>query len=497
MLQRFFRDAGILGITEIILRLKGLVLIPILTKAFGAVNYGIWAQVIVIVSILTPLIVIGTDSAAMRFLPGQNKEDLRRGFSSLLFYYVIAATLVSIALILLAEPLSTTFFEDKANARFVWLSGGVIFTGLITNLCRNFYRLIRNSKFYALINISQSLYTSAIALGVAIVTGTIYEVILLEIIADFILAIILLAHIIFHYGLTWPNGTLLIKFMRFGLPIVLAGYAMWVLNLADRLFITYYGTLEDLGVYNLVYSLGYMLINLIFNPIWLMYPPAAAELYNQGRLNDLSRLYRYSTRMVLSLMIPAVTGISILSIPLVRFIASNEFISGAPLIPLITIGYVLLMLANYYDISLALVGQQIWSTINMIIAAGLNILLNFLFIPIWGIAGAALATAISFGALFLLAWRRGSKQIPLEFDWPFLGKVCLASLGMAITLWFIPSEPAWMVLVNSTIGLLVFAGLLILMRAIQPAEWDKLLEMTHLNILKRNSVARVLLGLNR
>ena len=60
-----------------------------------------------------------------------------------------------------------------------------------------------------------------------------------------------------------------------------AAYAMWALNVSDRVFLIRYRTLQEIGVYSLAYSLGYLSINLFFNPIWMMYPPAATKFWEE------------------------------------------------------------------------------------------------------------------------------------------------------------------------------------------------------------------------
>lgn len=70
MIRKYFKNAGLLAVTEGFLQLKGLLVIPFLTRHFGTLNYGVWSQVAVLINTVTPLIILGTDSAAMRLLPG-------------------------------------------------------------------------------------------------------------------------------------------------------------------------------------------------------------------------------------------------------------------------------------------------------------------------------------------------------------------------------------------------------------------------------------------
>ncbi|MCK4731610.1 MAG: oligosaccharide flippase family protein, partial [Methanophagales archaeon] len=67
----FAQRVGLIGITNLLVNLRGLILIPILTKTLGAEGYGLWAQVIVTIALITPLVTLGLSSAMIRFLAAE------------------------------------------------------------------------------------------------------------------------------------------------------------------------------------------------------------------------------------------------------------------------------------------------------------------------------------------------------------------------------------------------------------------------------------------
>ena len=56
----FAQRVGLVGITNLIVNLRGLILIPILTKTLGADAYGVWSVIMVTISLLSPLALLGT-----------------------------------------------------------------------------------------------------------------------------------------------------------------------------------------------------------------------------------------------------------------------------------------------------------------------------------------------------------------------------------------------------------------------------------------------------
>ena len=57
----FAQRVGLVGITTLIVNLRGLILIPILTKTLGADAYGVWSVIMVTISLLLPSSICGQE----------------------------------------------------------------------------------------------------------------------------------------------------------------------------------------------------------------------------------------------------------------------------------------------------------------------------------------------------------------------------------------------------------------------------------------------------
>jgi O-antigen/teichoic acid export membrane protein len=471
MKKHYLRSSGILALTELALRLRGIVLIPVLTKYLGAVNFGVWAQVSVVASMLSPVLALGLDSAVVRFLPGKPRHEIATGFSTVVCYLTVVSIPVGLLLWIAARPLAGAFFNGRSNWPFVAICGAVILVGLLLNQCRNYFRVIGSAGGYAAIALAQG--ASGLAVGVLAVTlkRTVWTIVLMTLVADVLLLSIVLAAIVRRLGIAKPDWKILLPFLRFGLPLVPAGYAMWALNSSDRLFIGHYGSLGGIGIYTVVYALGYTLISLIFNPIALMYPSYAAVAFNRGDFLGLQSLFAGVIKAALGLLIPATVGLAVLSRPVLALLATEEFVKGAPLVPLITVAYALHMLSSLFDVNLGLVGKQAWSTVNITIAMAMNIALNFFFVPAWGIAGAAITTLIGFSIQFTLSAAMGNRFIKLPVDLSFLMKSFASAALMGLVMSALPvSRLRWLLLPAVVLGVVVYTGLMLWLRGVSADE---------------------------
>jgi O-antigen/teichoic acid export membrane protein len=133
--KKFTHDVGLIGATQLLLRLVGLILIPIITKTLGAYQYGIWAQITVTISLLTPLAMLGLSATIVRFLPGEKEKDkIREGFLSVVAVIILSGSLLSALLFCSSDFLASTVFGDINASYFVKAASFVMVNSMVHRL---------------------------------------------------------------------------------------------------------------------------------------------------------------------------------------------------------------------------------------------------------------------------------------------------------------------------------------------------------------------------
>ena len=205
---------------------------------------------------------------------------------------------------------------------------------------------------------------------------------------------------------------LLDRALRFALPLVPAEMSTFLLNTSDRLIIGAQLSAEEVARYQVAYNVASMpmLLLSILNSAWMPRFFGIADETERRTAVAAGRdaLYR--------LMVPVLAG----------------FAFGAPLVAHLwapasyhteQLGFVMalvLLAAIPFTAQLAVVqaltaqGRTVLTATATILAAVVNVLLNLLLVPVWGLAGAAGATLVAYGLLFLvlLAFGRGSAIPP-------------------------------------------------------------------------------------
>ena len=75
-------------------------------------------------------------------------------------------------------------------------------------------------------------------------------------IINLILFLLLIIYLRPQIGFRIPNFSLIKKYLKFGLPTLLASMSYWVVNLTDRYIIAFYLGTASVGVYSAAYFLG-------------------------------------------------------------------------------------------------------------------------------------------------------------------------------------------------------------------------------------------------
>ena len=77
----FTQRIGLIGITNLLISLSGIILLPILTKTLPIEEYGLWVQIIVTIGLILPFANMGLSPAIVRFLAAEkDKKKIQEGF---------------------------------------------------------------------------------------------------------------------------------------------------------------------------------------------------------------------------------------------------------------------------------------------------------------------------------------------------------------------------------------------------------------------------------
>jgi O-antigen/teichoic acid export membrane protein len=198
-------------------------------------------------------------------------------------------------------------------------------------------------------------------------------------------------------------------------------------------------TRRDVGLYSAGYRICFLMAAIAV-ATHVVYLPSITRSSLVGPL-ALQAVLQRSVALTATVMLPLVAGAVVLAAPLLGFLFGDAFVAGSPALRLVALSVALFALHGTTRSIFVAHHRTRLEAIIFAVAAGVNIALNFLLIPTFGIVGAAFATlaaeALIFAACVVWLARVGAQYPMLPLLRPAVASLLM---GAALTR-FVQSVP--------------------------------------------------------
>lgn len=205
------------------------------------------------------------------------------------------------------------------------------------------------------------------------------------------------------------------------LPLSLSA-GLQVFNVyADVLILGFLRSDSEVGVYWAAVRVV-ALVSFAVYAINMVVMPHIARLYAQGDTQRLQRLVTISARAMFLFGLPFTLAFVIKGDLILELVLGQAYVEGHRALAILAIGHLINAFIGSVGRLLAMTGHEKTVLRNMIILVPVHLILNFIFIPIWGIDGAATATALSnllwcFIARKAALYRLGIDAVAFPINW--------------------------------------------------------------------------------
>jgi O-antigen/teichoic acid export membrane protein len=212
--------------------------------------------------------------------------------------------------------------------------------------------------------------------------------------------------------------------LAMGLPITVHMTATAVLLSIDKVIVKSFLPLSSVGLYTLGYKFGFVMSVVVvsINRAWL---PNYYELMNQshgGRSHEIRRMFCVWITILGAICVAG----GVWSDELVRLMTAPAFYPAAQVVPTILLAYFFQGIYYFMVGPLFYFKRTAILPVITVASAAVNIGLNFVLIPRYGIMGAAAAALISFVVLATMAYLMGRNYFDPRFELGRLGFLLLA-----------------------------------------------------------------------
>ena len=189
--------------------------------------------------------------------------------------------------------------------------------------------------------------------------------------------------------------------------------------------------------------------------------PYLSPLWDKKDKESVEQIIGYSIRYFLMLGIPMVFGLAMLSKEILILLADQSFTDyGTTVVPLVALGMIFMGLGQIFSQIIIIEKKTYLLTYISFISAVTNIVLNFNFIPKYGVVGAGYSTVISFFIFLSLNYYYSIKILTFFLPYKFILKCIFCSIGMSFLIHFIKITNTFSVLIIITMSFLVYLILL-------------------------------------
>ena len=429
----FTQRIGLIGITNLILGLSGIILLPILTRTLPIEEYGIWVQSTVIIGLILAVATLGLPSTMVRFLAAaKKKEEIQESFYSIVFIVLFASAITSLLLYLFSELIAATLLNDNLTiARILAL---IVFIECLNFILLVFFRVFQQIKKLSIFSFLRTcLYITLVAYFVLSGYGILGALIGL-LISNLVLFLIQAFLIVSEIGIIVPKFIHTREHLAFGLPLVPAILSHWAVNSSDVFIINIFLGSAFVGYYSPGYVLGSN-IYMFMTPLTFLMPVVLSKYYDENNLEAVKTLLRYSLKYFLLLAIPSVFGLSLLSKHVLTILSTPKIASQGYLItPFVALSFLVLGASAVIVQILSLEKKTKIAGVIWVMTAILNLGLNLIFIPYIGILAAAITTLIAFTFALILITHYSFKYLTFDIEFGFILKSIVASIIMSLVI---------------------------------------------------------------
>jgi O-antigen/teichoic acid export membrane protein len=375
-------------------------ILPVLTSYLAPSEYGIISLVSALGGVVMLFMMLALQAAVTRFFFEfkDNQEALKRFLGSIIVFVNISSLCLGVMLLTFGESLIAVFIGDIDFYPYIVLGLlFAIFQPMFTILL-SMLQVMQRAKEYAFAFLLN--YTASAILGLGVIVFFEYKAEGM-LFSSFVVALIsnILSFWYMRKSFTLCFDLLHIRrALSYSIPLIPNSLFSQINAVADKVIVNVLIGTTATGIYSLGFMIG-SVIQAVAVSINRAYVPVAMASLKSNNPSEFRALAKMGEIIVYGYCYAAL-GLSLFSKELILLFIDDAYFSAANVVPLIAFSFVLLGIYYLFvNILFFDLGKAKYIAFFTGASMGLNIVLNYIFVPRYGIEGAAVAT---FGTQFLI-----------------------------------------------------------------------------------------------
>ncbi|AFV25221.1 polysaccharide biosynthesis protein [Methanolobus psychrophilus R15] len=414
----------------------------VLTRNLSQTDFGTYSLALTVISLTGAIATLGLHEGVPRYIAyfrGRNEDHkIQEIVVSGLLMGLIAGVMAMFISPIVFERAAAGMFDTQDNISaiiriMIFAIPLTIFMNIAIAVYRGFDRTNVNMYFYDVIR-PVSLWAFV---SIAVLTGVSLHTFVL---ADLLSMVFTFGLMVVYFIKNPPfKPELKVRFseptkqlVKYSFPLLISATLLNLMTWTDTIMLGYFKSSQVVGIYSAVYPLVSFL-TIIITSMGFVYIPVASRIWGEGRKDILGSLYTVVTKWCFVLSFPIFALMFVYPEAILTRLYGAEYATGATVLRILAIGFITNAYFGFNYHTIMAVGDSGFLMKCSTASAVINVVLNFMMIPQYGMIGAAAASAASFATIELLmtlrAWRTHGMH-PFTMAYKKFTVICIALISI-------------------------------------------------------------------
>ena len=426
---RNYASAGMLS------ALVGLVSFPLMTRNLSVADYGIVGLISSSITLFIAIGKLGMQHAVIRFFSQIKNANIafstRQMYSTVSAVFLLLAVGATLLFLLMGYQVLPRFLQYENISTLFLLASAIVFIRILGSGIMNFLRAEQRSGDVAM---AQSL---ARFLNLSLIVALVFSAVLNPYSVVVCLFFAELAGVCFvawqyrsefYFKSSDVTGALARAMLVYGIPLMILESLSLVLRLSDRYLIEAMLGVDELGQYSASYNLTGYLDIILLAALLQAVRPAYMQMWESTGADSTRSFLSRGFHLYIVIGIPFIAMFSITSPYLLSFLAGPKYAIGTVIIPYVALSFWLEGAMIFLAAGLYIFKNTKILMFCSLLATAINLGLNVLVIPHFGIAGAAAVTVFSYSVFIVAVTMLAFRHVRFDMQWKSPMIIIVASM---------------------------------------------------------------------
>ncbi len=422
------KHSVVYGFGYILTRSIGFVLLPVHTNYLSTAEYGIVGLLFASLAILNVIYRYGIDVAFLRFfILEEDKIEKKKVFSTAFLSILGAGIIFSLIMNIFPQFLSRAIFQDQSYILLIRLSAGILIADALVEIPFRVLRAEEKSFSFCLLKfLNVAANFSLNILFIVHLKKGIEGVFLANLISSVFTLITVLPIII-----TWIKVSVVLKVLKellvFGIPYIPSLLSVIIMGQIGRFFLDRMVSAEATGIFNAGYKLG-MFMSLVVTAFRFAWHPFFLSVSKEDNAKEIYRkVLTYFIVvigfifLVICFFLEEIVHINVFGVTLF----GEKFLPGISIVPIVMLAYVAYGIYINFIVGIYMEKKTVYLPFITGSGAAVAIISNFIFVPLWGITGAAVSTFIAYMSMAIILYIINQKLYTIQYEFSKIFKITI------------------------------------------------------------------------